>query len=613
MTLTELREAALQYFLPPKVMNVADWADNYRVLSSVNSAEPGQWNTSRAEYQREIMNSFSDPTIEKIVIKASAQCGKSEILNNCLGYTMAVDPGPVMMVQPTEELAKAYSKERISPMIESSPALCDLVSESKTRDSSNTILGKRFPGGFLSLVGANAPSGLRSRPIRVLILDEVDAFPKSAGSEGDPVKLAMKRTQTFHNRKIIMCSTPTIKGASKIDREYKTGTQEEWQAACPNCGQYHFITFRNIKFEHEKYEVEGRTEYSVHDIAWVCPSCDTEHSELAMKAAPKAWMAKNEKKRSEGIRSFWINAFLSPWQTWQSIVRNFLEAKDNNEELQVFFNTVLGEVWEIKDRTGRPEKMLERLEDYEAEVPEGALVLTCGLDTQDNRIEYEVVGWGMGEESWGIQVGVIPGSPDNPQVWKEIDALLDKEWQHAGGRRMKISCSFIDSGGHYTQEIYRQCNRRMGKHIYAIKGRAGQGYPFVERSKKGQLLFLLGVDSGKAMIMQSLEVKEEGAKYCHFPREMTRGYARVEYFRQLLSERLVVNTKRGRNHMVWEKVEGVVRNEMLDCRNYALAAFKGFPFDLHKARQRLLGEERVKLPEPGRKKDRRVVSRGIEV
>lgn len=611
MLLSELKADTLKLLKPPKKLSVSEWADKYRVLSSVNSAEPGNWNTSRAEYQREIMNAFSDSKCEKIVIKSAAQVGKSEILNNCIGYAMYNDPGPIMMVQPTEELAKGYSKERLTPMIQASPVLKELVADPKTRDSSNTILSKVFKGGFLTLVGANAPSGLRSRPIRYLFLDEVDTFPNSAGTEGDPIKLAIKRTQTYFNKKIVMCSTPTIKNASKIDREYNTGTQEEWCVKCKKCGTYHYIDFRSIGFDYDKEEIAGATHYSIKKVYWVCPKCESEYSELETKALPKKWIARNTK--SKKVRSFKINAFLSPWQNWENIVLNFLQSKESNNELQVFFNTVLGESWEIKDRSGKPEQMLERREKYKAEVPEGALVLTCGIDTQDNRLEYEVVGWGRNEESWGIMRGVIPGRPDSESVWHELDMVLEREFEHESGKKISISASFMDSGGHFTQDVYDNCNRRYGKRLFAIKGRAGQGYPYVEQSKGKQLLFLIGVDSGKAIITSNIEIDKPGTRYCHFPlddRNFVRGY-NIEYFQSLLSERMVINTKRGRNTIAWEKKEGVRANEMFDCRNYALAAFRFFRFDLNRAERRLLGTEIQIAERKPRKKN--IISRGIQI
>lgn len=609
MTLAELQQHILAMFLPPKAQTVSEWADENRVLVSENSAEPGRWSTDRAPFQREIMDAFVDPHIEKIVIKSSAQVGKSEILNNCIGYVIDRDPGPMMMVQPTEELVKAYSKERIAPLIENCTALSAKVSDSKSRDGGNTMLSKRFPGGFLTFAGANAPSGLRSKPIRYLFLDEVDAFPASAGAEGDPVKLATKRTETFHNRKIVACSTPTLANASRIDREYHKGTQEEWCIECPSCKQYSYVKFDDIRFEHESEIIDGAAQYEVSDIMWRCPNCMTEHSENTCKRAKARWIAHNPKALKKGIRSFRMNAFLSPWSSWKKIVLDFMDAKDKDRELQVFTNTVLGETWELRDRSGEPDKLYERREWYNAEVPDGVLVLTCGVDTQDNRLEFEVVGWGKHEESFGIMKGEIPGDPEFGSVWEELDEILDREWKMPSGKAIRISVTFVDSGGHKTQSVYEQCRKRNGKHVFPIKGDDGEGRPYVEMSKKKKVLFIIGVDSGKQSIMTATAVETAGPRYCHFPQNEGTGYTR-DYFDGLLSEQMIINTVRGKNVMRWVKKPGVRRNEALDCRNYARAGFKAFKWDLDKIERRLKDIPEVVQPQ---RKATSKISGGIQV
>lgn len=611
MTLAELQQHTLSMFLPPRAQTVSEWADENRMLVRENSAEPGPWNTDRAPFQREIMNAFSDQRVERIVIKSSAQVGKSEILNNCMGYAIDRDPAPMMMVQPTEDLAKAYSSERIQPMIDNSPALNTLVSEAKTRDGGNTMLRKRFPGGFLTLAGANAPSGLRSKPIRYLFLDEVDTFPASAGTEGDPVKLATVRTKTFHNRKIVMCSTPTLDKTSRIDREYRRGTQEEWRVRCPSCGEYSFIRFEDIKFDHTREDVGGAPQYHVTNLAWRCPNCLSEHGEMEMKRAKAKWVAVNPKAIERKIRSFHMNALTSPWGNWAEIAAEFLEAKGKDKELQVFYNTTLGETWELRDRSGEPEKLYARRERYSAEVPDGVLVLTCGVDTQDNRLEYEVVGWGRNEESWGIQRGAIPGDPEDDTVWRELDEVIDREWQMPSGRALRISATFVDSGGHKTKDVYKQTAARYAKHVFAVKGYDGESRPYVDISKKKTVLMLIGVDSGKAAIMSATAVETPGPRYCHFPLNEHAGYE-MDYFHGLLSERMVVQTRNGRNTTRWMKVASGQRNEALDCRNYARAAFKGFAFDLDKIEKRIKGVDNVSSA-AARPKSSPVISRGIQV
>ena len=482
-------------FRPPRPQTVSEWADENRILVSDSSSEPGPWRTDRAPYQREIMDAFTQPGIYEIVIMASAQVGKSEIELNMMGRAMDNDPGPMLYVQPTDKVAEDYSKRRIAPMIAACPTLRDKVYKAKGRDAANTITMKTFPGGSLAIIGANSPSDLASKPVRYIFLDEIDRFPPSAGTEGDPIELAERRTETYrHNRKIVKTSTPTIKGVSKIEKAYMKGTQEEWHTECPHCHQFSFIRFDDIKFDKEKFKDEnGEINYIVRNARWQCPICKREAPEYQVKRFPAKWVVKNERALENGVRSFRLNAFMSPWSDWNEIALAFLQAKDDPEKLKVFHNTMLGESWEMRDRSGAPEKLYARREHYNAEVPSGVLVLTMGMDTQDNRLEYEVVGWDRHEQSWGIARGVIPGRADSPGVWEEVDALLDREWKMQNGMAMRILATFIDSGGHFTQDIYREGRGRRRKTLCAPdekrnwlqgriwlhdrRGRGQRGYP----------------------------------------------------------------------------------------------------------------------------------------
>lgn len=560
---------------PPPKLTISEWADRYRKLSRETSAEPGQWRTDRAPYQREIMDSISDPKIEMVVVMSSSQVGKSEIINNTIGYYIDVDPCPMLLVQPTIESAEDYSKRRIAPMIRDTEVLAAKVSDSKTRDSNNTILMKSFPGGFLAIGGANSPAGLASRPIRVLLCDEVDRFPDSAGGEGDPIKLAEKRTTTFWNRKKVFVSTPTIKGRSRIEQEYEKGTQEKWSVECPGCGNYHTIVFSDIRFEYEVVDEGGQKTYLVHDVVWRCPSCLQEFDEYTMKRQPAKWVAHNPKAINNRVRSFWLNAFVAPWNSWAEIVKEFLESKDDPEKLQVIWNTVFGESWEDRGEQMEEDELIKRQEEYPAELPDGVLLLTAGVDVQDDRLEYEIVGWGHGHESWGIEYGVIIGKPDDPQTMQQLDDILNRVWRFADGRGLKVACACIDSGGHFTSEIYKYTKQREHRRIIAVKGQGGPGIPLIHKfsrnNKENALVVLLGVDDGKSRIYSSLKVQEPGPKYCHFPKG--RGYDRY-YFQGLLSEKLVPRKKNGVTRLVWEKISSSARNEALDVRNYALAAME---------------------------------------
>jgi phage terminase large subunit GpA-like protein len=620
MALQELARLTFEMFRPPTLQTVSQWADANRILVPESSAEPGPWRTSRAPYAREIMDSFTDPDVWKIVLMTSTQTGKTEMALNMLGRSIDVDPGPALFVQPSKDFAEDFSKRRVAPMIAACRALRRKVYEAKSRDSGNTITMKTFPGGSVAFTGANSPTELAGRPVRYAFMDEVDRFPASVGTEGDPVQLVERRTETFrHNRKVVMTSTPTLKGVSKIEKEYLTGTQEEWQVACPHCGEYSFIRFNDIRFEKEDFDENGEKGYRVTRAMWRCAHCQGETSEHAAKRQPARWVRKNPEAMENGIRSFHLNAFVSPWSDWKSIALDFLNAKDDPEALKGFYNTVLAESWEMRDRSGKPEKLHRRREHYNAEVPSGVLVLTCGIDTQDNRLEYEVVGWNREEESWGIDRGIIPGRPDSPGVWQEVDALLDREWKMANGMAMRILATFVDSGGHFTDAVYKACEHRAARRIWPVKGESGEGKPYVRlmkrsaRSREG-VKFIIGVDSGKEAILYATGIDTPGPRYMHFPAEPRSGYD-LEFFRGLISEKLRIIRRGGRNTFSWEKI--YERNEPLDCRNYARAAYKYFNWNFDKQEQIITGKEYqsevVTREQLEKKKKKLVVSPGIKV
>ncbi len=616
----ELARYTFSMFRPPEVQTVSEWADKNRVLVSESSAEPGAWRTDRAPYQREIMDSFTQSGVWQIVIMASAQVGKSEIELNMMGCAIDNDPGPMLYIQPTDKVAEDYSKRRIQPMINACPTLRDKVFKAKSRDSANTITMKTFPGGSLAIIGANSPSDLASKPVRYIFMDETDRFPASAGSEGDPQELAERRTETFrHNRKIVKTSTPTIKGRSKIETDYMNGTQEEWHTECPHCHTYNYIRFSDIHFEKEDYKNErGDEDFRVLKVVWECPTCKREIPEHVAKRLPAKWVSKNPKAINNGIRSFRLNAFMSPWSDWKDIVRKFLKAKNDPEKLKTFYNTMLGESWEIHTNSGLDEKLYNRREHYDAEVPSGVLLLTMGIDTQDNRLEYEVVGWDRNAQSWGISRGIIPGRADAPGVWEEVDALLDHQWKLKNGMKMKILATFMDSGGHFTQDVYKQCAKRQTKRIWPIKGEGGEGKQYCRPMKKSTgrnegMKFIIGVDDGKGGIMYEAGIENPGPNYMHFPIDYRAGYDK-EYFKGLISEQMVIHRVRGRSVAAWEKIHE--RNEPLDCRNYARAAYRYFNWHFDDLERIINGNDEPNIitkKEEKKRKQRRVVSRGIKI
>lgn len=568
--------------------SVSQWADNYRMLSSGISAEPGKWKTSRAPYQKDIMNAFTEPGIHRVVVKSSSQIGKSDMMNNVIGRFAHLDPCAIMMIQPTIDMAQDYSKTRIAPMIRDTKVLNNLFYDVKSRDANNTILSKVFPGGRLIMCGANSPAGLASRPIRILLADEVDRFPDSAGTEGDPVDLAAKRMTTFWNSCMGLFSTPTNEGTSRIDEEYLAGTQEEWQHKCPNCGEYHLLRHIDMTVDYKEIKTpSGKKTVIVNDVKWRCPHCGFSFSEKEMKQTPQKYISRNKDALKNGIRSFFVNGFTSPWMTWSKIMREWLEAKGDPEREKVITNTVFGESYKQKGAFEDEQIFLRRRESYGAELPNGVLLLTAAIDTQDNRLEYEVVGWGKEEECWGIRKGIVLGAPNQARTWKEIDNILDKTYHFADGKGLKVVRTFIDSGGHYTSDVYNYCQKNFHKQRFAIKGRGGPGIPLIYKIAKANNakapLILLGVDDGKQQIMDRLSIDSPGPLYFHFPKDegikelSNRGYDDL-YFKGIISEHKKVYKRNGVLREVWETTKNV-RNEPLDLRNYNLACMKSLKPD----------------------------------
>ncbi|KUO72701.1 MAG: terminase [Desulfosporosinus sp. BRH_c37] len=608
---------ALKNFKPPEDLTVAEWADRSRRLSPENSAEAGPWRTSRTPYLKAPMEAFSDPHIHKIVMVAASQVGKSELELNIIGYIIDQDPGSILFVQPTLEDARKFSRLRIAPMIRDSKPLKAKVADVKTRDSGNTILQKSFPGGMLTIAGSNSASALASTPARYILGDERDRWALSAGTEGDPWSLAEARQATFYNAKAIEVSTPTIKGSSNIETSFYQGTQERWCHQCPECGDWHSIVFDQVKYDHQVVKVKSKKTFYVTITGWACPSCGCLSTERVMRKQPTKWIADNPEAYINGVRSFWLNAFSSPWMPWSKIARKFLEAQRDPERLKVVFNTLLGELWEDRGDLEDEDSMLSRREEYPAELPDGVLVLTCGVDTQDNRLEYEVIGHGQYGETWGIKKGYIMGKPDTPEVWERLDDVIDRVYKFKNGRGLKLSITCVDSGGHYTQEVYKACRNRQSKRVFAIKGKGGDGVPFVRPPSKIPIkdnkkitcwLYTLGVDAGKSSIMSALKVQEAGAKFCHFPRGEDRGYD-INYFNGLLSEKLVLKKSKTGNSWAWEKLPGHTRNEALDCRNYALAGLKIIDPDMDAVERRIKGvpetpkQKPVQQPRKRRQRD----------
>lgn len=573
-------------FKPDPKLLVSDWADKYRVLPRESSAEPGRFRTDRTPYTREIMDALSvhNPTREVTWVKAT-QISGTETGNNWFFSIAHMTPGPCLMVLPTIELAEYHSKNKIAPSLAVMDCLTGIVSEPKSRTSGNTLLMKQFPGGFWRFAGSNSEASLRSASIRFLFLDDIDGYPQDVDGKGDPVELAKKRTDAFASmRKIFYCSTPTIKGLSRIEKQYEVSDKSLYHVPCPICGKYQSLDWggKGAKFG-IKWEKDKKTgDYLPGSARYKCKHCHKliEEKHKTEMLAKGKWIA-SVPSRSKYHRGFKLSSLYAPigWVSWEQIVREFLEAKNTPEKLKVWTNTRLAETWD--DSGSQPDWTIikQRAEPYEIfDIPSKVLILSAGIDTQDDRLAVVVKGWGRGEESWLIWWGEIFGRPDEALTWKELDAILyHKKYIHPSGVAMQIACAAIDTGGHFTHDVYNYVRVRNPK-VIAVKGQSIENKPILGRPtmqdvnykgtviKNGVQLWPVGSDTGKTRVYARLKIKEPGPGRMHFPFGLD-----DDYYLQLTAEKIVKRYSKGHPKWEWTLPSGS-RNEALDCEIYAMAA-----------------------------------------
>jgi len=565
---------------PDPDLTVSEWADKHRKLSSRASAEPGQYRTARTPYLRAIMDALSpNNPAQRISFMKAAQVGATEAGNNWIGFVIHHAPGPMLAVLPTVEMAKRTSRGRIDPLIEDSPALKERVQPARSRDAGNSMLSKEFPGGILVLTGANSATGLRSMPARYVFLDEVDAYPASADEEGDPVSLAEARTTTFaHRRKVFMVSTPTIRGLSRIEREFEVSDQRRYFVPCPHCGHMQWLQFERLRWE------KGRPETAAYD----CEGCEAsiaEHHKTDMLARGE-WRATTTSADPNAI-GFHLSALYSPigWKSWEQIARDWLAAQGSDEMLRAARNTLLGETWVESGDAPEWQRLADRREVFAAQVPVGGLFLTAGADVQKDRIEVDVWAWGRGLESWLVDHIVIPGGPSDPACWQALTDLLNRTWVHENGAVMPLAKLAIDTG-YETSAVYAWARAQGIAQVAPVKGLEGfnratpvSGPTFVDATvngrklKRGARLWTVATATFKAETYRYLRIERPSEPEAAVPAGMIHlpDWADSEWLKQLVAEQLVtIRNKRGYARQEWQKMRE--RNEALDTRVYARAA-----------------------------------------
>lgn len=556
------------------------------------------------------MDAFSDPEIEIVVVFTSSQVGKTTIIENVDGYFIDQDPSPILNLEPTLDVAKSLSKDRLTPMFRDSPCLKGKISDVKSRDPDNTTLHKVFTGGHLTIAGANSAASLGSRPIRILLMDEVDRYPASAGVEGDPCRLAVKRTTAFWNRKIGYFSTGTIKGQSKIETMYGISDKRKYFVPCPHCGEKQILKWAQIKWPKDE---QGR--HKPEETWYECISCSGKITDM-----DKPQMLRDGEWRAEcetrGIAGFWLNELYSPWVSFGNMVQRFLEAKKAGREvLKVFINTSLAETWDEGESSVDDTALGARRERYGPELPAGVLLLVAGVDIQVDRIECEVKGYGFNEESWGIEYKILLGDPKYEQVWKDLNEYLLRTWRHMQGINLSIAGACIDSG-YLANEVYtfvrsRQFRRVFGQvqRILAVKGANDPLKPLINRPSRVGMqkvhLFSLGVNEAKEIINSRMKITEPGPGYMHFPFEYD-----DEYFSQLTNEHAI----REKGVRRWVPRTAGAKVEALDIQVYALAALRILNpnwerlLENHEKRLKEFRKEKPEIPDEQEPQGRRVIN-----
>jgi phage terminase large subunit GpA-like protein len=578
-------------FAKPERLKKSEWALKRRKMSAEGSSSGGgKFSFALAPWQREIIDCDDDPAVGKVVgMMASQVTGKTETCNNIIGATIALNPMPMLVVQPNEKpMAETWSKDRLAPMIRDTPDLRRLIRNPRSRDSGNTLLHKCFPGGHITCAGANSPASLASRPIGKLFLDEVDRFPFSAGTEGDPMMLAEKRTETFPDSVVYVFSTPTIKGLSRIEKEFEESDKRYWHCPCPKCGHWQILKWENVDFS---------TRGTINDPIYICAGqdgCGLDDNDRQAMVRAGEWRATAAFNGVRGYHISGIYCLFRPKRRFKNrlaqMVADFLSANaKGTETLKVWWNTFKAETWEdpaekppaAKELMERCENYLSKNDDGSVNVPDGVLCIVAGADTQSDRIELEAVGYGFGEESWGLGTIIVPGNPELPETWERVENALHTKFRHPSGITLEIAAALFDRGGtnqkspKHAKSVDAFTRPRNSRRIYSCYGSTTPGQPIVAAIKPMQQgpaktrCVRVGTDTAKGNLYSRLKLQRAGPRYMHFPEGF--GYD-LEFFEQLVSEREQTTWEEGRPTRKW--VKSRVRNEALDKRVYATAALE---------------------------------------
>ncbi|MGB3068452.1 MAG: phage terminase large subunit family protein [Ottowia sp.] len=593
-------ELLSEYFAPPPNVTVTEWAERHRVLSAKDSAEPGPYRVARTPFALEPQDALSPYSpVEEVVLMWGAQTSKTTVGGNWVGSSIDLRPGPMMIVQPTIDTAKRYSRQRLTPMIEESPRLRTKVRENRSRDDANTTLLKEYAGGFMVVAGANSAAGLRSMPIRDIFFDEIDAYPLDVDGEGDPISLAEARQSTFARRKRLKTSTPTTKGFSRIEDAFLATDQRYYHVACPHCTELQRLEWGADKPYGIKWAKDAQGAAIPATAHYVCRAhgciIEEHHKPAFLRCAQLGgqarWVPANPGAAARK-RGYHLSSLYSPlgFLSWRELVEEWVTAREaaktgDQSKLRAFVNTRLAETWEEQGDKVEHHELARRAEDYElGMVPRGGLMLTMGVDVQPDRLEARVWAWGRGEESWLVQRHIIYGDPNLDEAvpgspWARLTSLRREPVRHSSGAQMLVEATAIDTGGHNTQAVYHYCRTHAASNVLAIKGASQPGRAVIGKPSqidvrwngrtipRGLRLWAIGTDTAKHLIYGRLRLEKQGPGYVHLPAVLRT----TDEFEQMTAERLATRYIKGHPKLEWVKPNGK-RNEALDCAVYAYAA-----------------------------------------
>lgn len=591
--MTRLARAIAMALRPDDKVLVDEWAEAHRVLPP-DTPEPGPYRNRRTPYLIDIQRTMSpgSPYREGWFMKPH-QVGGSVTGENLIGAWICAAAGSILVIFPTLDDADQWELTRFEPMRANTKVLRRRIRGNDQKGSNNTKRRKRYPGGVMRLVGANRVGALKSSTIRYVKFEEPDEYPTL--TQGRVTDLAIARTANFGRKaKVYGDGTPTFEGQSEIARQVLRGDQRKWHLFCPDCQHPQVLVWDNLKWQ------DGQPETA----KYACQSCGALNDEAA-------WKAQNYRERPAGMseaqakaagHAYWeataegepgvaswtdFEALAAPfgWRPWPDMVVKWLGAQGDTDKLQEFWNNYRGRPYTDQVRSSvSAEVLAQRAEQYALMTcPQGGLVCTAGVDTQDNRLAVVIRAFGREEESWGVWHSEIYGDPSMPEVWAKLRELLEAPIKHASGQVMRVDAAAIDAGGHHAEDVYAFCRdaQLRGRHWFAIRGATTYDAPKLGRPKTveftwrgqavegGAQLRFVGTQAIKNIMDGRLKLQRRGGGYYHFPV----GF-QADYFKQLRSERRYPRRdRRGRKFLVWDKVKDGERNEAWDCECYAYAAF----------------------------------------